>query len=90
MSIARVQLPDGRIATVEIPDGLSIQQAQALLNEQFAPKKPEPPVGSAGFSLGDTARAAQQGLYGGLQSLTDLFGAGNAVSRSNSSPAGVC
>jgi hypothetical protein len=38
-------------------------------------------VPSAGFSLADTGRAAQQGLYGGLQSLTDLFGAGNAVSR---------
>jgi hypothetical protein len=81
MSIARVQLPDGRIATVEIPDGLSIEQAQTLLNQQFAPKQPEPPVGSAGFSLKDTARAAQQGLYGGLQSLTDLFGAGNVVSK---------
>jgi hypothetical protein len=81
MSIARVQLPDGRIATVEIPDGLSIEQAQTLLNQQFAVKPPAPPVGSAGFSLGDTGRVAQQGLYGGLQSLTDLFGAGNAVSR---------
>jgi len=38
-------------------------------------------VPSAGFSLADTGRAAQQGFYGGLQTLTDLFGAGNAVSK---------
>jgi hypothetical protein len=81
MAIARIQLPDGRIATVEIPDGLSVQQAQTLLNQQFAPKAEEPTVGPAGFSLKDTGRVAQQGLYGGLQTLTDLFGAGNAVSK---------
>ena len=81
MAIARVQLPDGRIATVEIPDGMSMQQAETLLNRQFGTQQPEPPIGSAGFSLKDTARAAQQGLYGGLQSLTDLFGAGNVVSK---------
>ena len=81
MAIARVQLPDGRIATVEIPNGMSMQQAETLLNRQFAPQPEEPPVGPAGFSLKDTGRAAQQGLYGGLQSLTDLFGAGNVVSK---------
>jgi len=38
-------------------------------------------VPSAGFSVSDTARAAQQGLYGGIQTLTDLFGAGNVASK---------
>ena len=69
MPIARFQMPDGRIAKFEVPEGTSPQQAEALISQQLFGKTPEPPVEKAGFSVGDTARAAQQGLYGGLQSL---------------------
>ena len=81
MPIARFQMPDGRIAKFEVPEGTSPQQAEALISQQLFGKTQEPPAEKAGFSVSDTARAAQQGLYGGLQSLTDLFGTGNVVSK---------
>ena len=56
-------------------------QKAYLVNNQWLVDQPEAPPKSAGFSLKDTGRAAQQGLYGGLQALTDLFGAGNVVSK---------
>lgn len=80
MPIARFEMPDGRIAKFEVPAGLSPEQAQDLISQQISGAPPAE-AKSAGFSLKDTGRAAQQGLYGGLQALTDLFGAGNAVSK---------
>ena len=56
-------------------------QKAYLVNNQWLTDQPEAPAKSAGFSLKDTGRTAQQGLYGGLQALTDLFGTGNVVSK---------
>ena len=56
-------------------------QKAYLVNNQWLVDQTAVPPASAGFSLADTGRVAQQSLYGGLQTLTDLFGAGNAVSR---------
>lgn len=35
MAKAKVQLPDGRIATIEIPDGMSMEEAQAELETMY-------------------------------------------------------
>ena len=79
MPIARFQMPDGRIGRFEVPAGLTPQQAEQLISEQVYGPKEEPK--SAGFSAKDLALSAGQGLAGGLQSLSDLAGAGNVVSK---------
>ena len=79
MPIARFQMPDGRIGRFEVPAGLTPTQAEQLISEQVYGAKAEPK--SAGFSAKDLALAAGQGLAGGLQSLSDLAGANNAVSK---------
>ena len=72
-------MPDGRIGRFEVPAGLTPQQAEQLISEQVYGPKEEPK--SAGFSAKDLALSAGQGLAGGLQSLSDLAGAGNVVSK---------
>jgi hypothetical protein len=79
MPIARFQMPDGRIGRFEVPAGLTPQQAEQLISEQVYGPKEEPKT--AGFSAKDLALAAGQGLAGGIQSLTDLAGAGNVASK---------
>lgn len=79
MPIARFQMPDGRIGRFEVPAGLTPAQAEQLISEQVYGPKEEPK--SAGFSAKDLALSAGQGLAGGLQSLSDLAGAGNVVSK---------
>lgn len=79
MPIARFQMPDGRIGRFEVPAGLTPQQAERLISEQVYGAKAEPKTAS--FSAKDLALAAGQGLAGGIQSLTDLAGAGNTASK---------
>ena len=65
MPIARFQMPDGRIARFEIPEGLSPAQAEALIQSQFSPTQR-----TYGEALGDIGA----GLVGGIGSLVQLPG----------------
>ena len=72
-----IAVPGRGTFRVDSPTPLTDDQAWQAVQDQLNAPAPK----SAGFSLKDTGRAAQQGLYGGLQALTDLFGAGNVVSK---------
>jgi len=71
MPIARFQLPDGRIARFEVPEGTSPEQAQVMMQKHFAGEKPK-----EGSPVRDTVRAGLQGLSMGF---SDEAGAGIAA-----------
>lgn len=49
MPIARFQMPDGRIARFEVPEGTTPEQAQSMIAQSLAPSREAPPiVGSTG------------------------------------------
>ena len=72
-----ISVPGKGTFRVNSPTPLTDLQAWQAVQEQLNAPEPQ----AAGFSLKDTARVAQQSLYGGLQTLTDLFGAGNVASK---------
>lgn len=72
-----ISVPGKGTFRVNSPTPLTDQQAWQAVQAQLNVPEPQ----TAGFSLADTGRVAQQGLYGGLQTLTDLFGAGNVASK---------
>lgn len=45
MPVARFQMPDGRIARFEVPEGTTPEQAQAMIAEQVQQEAPKPSVG---------------------------------------------
>ena len=55
MPIAKYQLPDGRIARFEVPEGTTPEQAQQIGQDFFAQQQPQPVAQSAlqdnGFDL---------------------------------------
>lgn len=77
MPIARFQMPDGRVARFEVPEGTSPEQAQSMMEAHFAaPEQPkaaapagEIPVGrqQRGFfeSIGAPIEAVAQGVISG-------------------------
>jgi len=42
MPIARFQMPDGRIARFDVPEGTSPEQAQSMMEQHFAPQQNKP------------------------------------------------
>ena len=62
MPIARFQLPDGRIARFEVPEGTSPEQAQAMISEQLPQMQLPPPEAekAAPFSAKDEVIQAAQ------------------------------
>lgn len=81
MPIARFEMPDGRIARYEVPEGTTPEQAQQLISQQIGsmPSMDEN-AKTAPFSFKDLALSAGSGGAGGLKALTDLFGTTNAAS----------
>lgn len=88
MPIARVQMPDGRIARVEVPEGTTPQQAEAFVFEQMNAKdmtRPEKPTPIE--RLGRGFEDVRQGLVQGGLMLKDLVTGGdssNAYTREKS------
>lgn len=62
MPIARFQMPDGRIARFEVPEGTSPEQAQALMEAHFAEAKQQP----SQSMMQAAQREAQAGLGEGM------------------------
>jgi len=84
MPIARFQMPDGRIARFEIPEGLSPEQAEALIQAEI-PNLPSAPKQSSFF--GELQRGVEQPLssirtaFGSLTSPEEAATAGVERSR---------
>ena len=73
MPVARFQMPDGRVARFEVPEGTSPEQAQALIQKQIgAPQEKAAP--KPGFARGvkDSAVNTLAGLAQGAASLPDI------------------
>jgi len=86
MPIASFQLPDGKIADFEVPEGMSqeeIEQAVAPeLRRLVAPPAPPKPEES-GFlrQAVDIPVTVAKGAASGVRAIADIFGANNPVSR---------
>jgi hypothetical protein len=80
MPIARFQMPDGRIARFEIPEGLSPEQAEALIQAEI-PNLPSAPKQSSFF--GELKRGVEQPL----SSIRTAFG--SLTSPEEAATAGV-
>jgi len=85
MAKFRVEMVDGRAYEVEAPEGTPQETLFAAIQERYplAFKSTEEleSAKSAPFRAADIAKSAKMGLAGGVQSLTDIFGAGNVASQ---------
>ena len=81
MPIARFQMPDGRIARFEVPEGVSPEQAQVMIEQEVAKMEKPQPAPTAPTTLRDVGIAGASGALGAAKSLTDIFGADNRVSQ---------
>ena len=80
MPIARFQMPDGRIARFEIPEGLSPEQAEALIQAEI-PNLPSSPKQSSFFG------ELQRGVEQPISSIRTAFG--SLTSPEEAATAGV-
>lgn len=71
MPVARFQMPDGRVARFEVPEGTTPEQAQSMMQAHFAAPKAEPaPNPTDGMSAGEKfAAAAGSSVASGLRAL---------------------
>jgi len=90
MAIATVQLPDGRIADIEMPNGATEEDLQGFLSSQFgeqqqaAPQQAQAPQQESGFleKAGQFAMGLPQALgnkaVGAVQTATSALGYGDS------------
>ncbi len=82
MPIARIQLPDGRIARVEVPEGTTPEQATAFARQAAGQSKPKPVAKPKDRSfwgdLGDSTVNALAGAAQGAASIGDVLMSGTA------------
>lgn len=69
MPVARFQMPDGRIARFEVPEGTTPEQAQAMIEKSLASPQKLAPM-SAGDRL---AMGMADPIHGGAQILTKML-----------------
>lgn len=67
MPIAKIQLPDGRVARFEVPEGTTPEQVTAFAEQQFAPKKAAEPKKEAPGML----ESAGMGFLRGAKDVID-------------------
>ena len=91
MPIYKVQAPDGKIYSVEGPEGATQNQVFQFVQSQIQSQPQQPDYSkmsteelekapSAPTSISDIGRSLGMGLMGGAKTLTDVFGAGNQAS----------
>lgn len=81
MPIARFQMPDGRIARFEVPEGTTPEQAQSMVESELSrmqrdPAGPPKDIGRAGFDS-----ALRETLQGADWGTRNIAGAGTALSN---------
>jgi hypothetical protein len=85
MAIYQYTAPDGKKYRVNAPEGATDDQVYGLVLQNFPyagqTTQELESAKSAPTTLGDIGRATKQGLAGGLQSLTNIFGVDNAASK---------
>ena len=81
MPIARFQMPDGRIARFEVPQGTTPEQAQIMMEQELANMSQPQKTPTAPTTLRDVGVAGASGVVGAAKSMTDFFGADNAASK---------
>jgi hypothetical protein len=81
MPIARFQMPDGRIARFEVPQGTTPEQAQMMMEQELANMAQPQKAPTAPTTLRDVGVAGASGVVGAAKSMTDFFGADNAASK---------
>lgn len=70
MPVARFQMPDGRIARFEVPEGTTPEQAQAMVAQQMAPK-PAASRAAPKIAQADKPTSFWQGVGDEAQRITD-------------------
>lgn len=72
--IARVQLPDGRVARMEVPDDATPEQIQSFAQKQFAakPKKAPEPGGVLGWISNNVFSPVNELAVGAVEGLSNL------------------
>jgi hypothetical protein len=81
MPIHRIQGPDGKIHRIEAPKDANPQQLTAFVASQLAPKEEPGFFDIAQSYTTDIPVRAVKGALGGVESITNVFGADNAVSE---------
>jgi hypothetical protein len=81
MPIHRIQGPDGKIHRIEAPKDANPQQLTAFVASQLAPKEKPGFFDVAQSYTTDIPVRAVKGALGGVESITNIFGADNAVSE---------
>lgn len=69
MPIARFQMPDGRVARFEVPEGTTPEQAQQMMSEHFSAPQPAQPVQPTQPTVRQEIQASAPGRI--LQGLRD-------------------
>ena len=80
MTIARFQMPDGRVARFEVPEGTSPEQAQEMMQSHFQSSQPDntvtSPMKMGADSFGDTVREEMKSRDWMTR---NIIGAGSAI-----------
>lgn len=80
MPIARFQMPDGKIARFEVPEGTTPESAQSMMDgfDFSAVEQPEQPKQEQGIGRTALEQGLQGATFGFADELTDRIGAGIA------------
>lgn len=81
MPIHRIQGPDGKIHRIEAPKDANPQQLTAFVASKLAPKEEPGFFDVVQSYTTDIPVRAVKGALGGVESITNIFGADNAVSE---------
>lgn len=80
MPVARFQMPDGRVARFEVPEGTSPEQAQTMMEAHFAPTAPPAPAAPVAQTRGTVPEEKPTGIYGAVRPyVAPLIEAGGAI-----------
>lgn len=81
MPVARFQMPDGRVARFEVPEGTTPEQAQSMMEAHFAPPKQNTPEKPSFQKLTQEAFNPAMGYSGGNYLGGFLAGAGSYLPK---------